>query len=95
MEPGGSLPHLQQPATYPYAESGDSLLKYIIEANITHQQPQLLPFTVVKVRSCTDGLYFILLCIFFTNIEISILVFRCEDSYLTLLILYNVFNCIK
>jgi hypothetical protein len=32
--------------------------------------------------------------VFGANIIISI-VFRCENSYLILLILYNVFNCIK
>jgi hypothetical protein len=31
MEPDDSLPHSQQPATYPYADSDDSLLEYIIE----------------------------------------------------------------
>jgi len=60
MEIDGSLPHSQQPATYPYSESGDSLLEYIIEENITRQQQQQLPFTVVKIKSCIDGLYFLL-----------------------------------
>jgi hypothetical protein len=92
MEPDVSLPRSQQPATYPYAGSVDSLLEYIIEEKITRQQQ--LPFTVVKMKSCNDG-YILFYYVFGTNVAISIFVFLCEFSYLTLLILYNVFNCIK
>jgi hypothetical protein len=67
MEPGGSLPHLQQPVTHSYAGSDDLFLKYIIEENITCQQQ--LPFTVVKIKSNIVGLYFLLLFIFLQMLQ--------------------------